>query len=114
MFDILPFPNISPNKSTEEQVSEINHYLIQFKESLEFILSNISTENLSQELVDKLNSLGAEITKSNEEQEEKVQQAVRTLTVSDVLNSDAFKIALDREYVFRVNFDTGNLEYTKS
>lgn len=56
MFDMLPFPNIS-GKTVEEQASQINNYLIQLKESLEFVLTNISTDNLSQELIDKLNAL---------------------------------------------------------
>lgn len=114
MQDMLPFPNMLSNRPVEEQVTEINNYLIQFKETLEFILTNISTENLSQELVDKLNSLGAEITKNYETIDEQVQQvSIKTLTVSDVINSDAFKMALDREYEFTVNFETGTLDYTK-
>ena len=113
MYDVFNFPQITPSKPVEEQVVEIIQYLIQFMETLEFVLMNISTENLSQELVDKLNSLGMEIAKSNESIDEQAQYA-KSLTVSDVVNSDAFKMALNREYKFSVNFNTGKLEYTKS
>ena len=95
MYDMLPFPNITA-KSAEEQVAQINNYLIQFKETLEFILTNISTENLSQDLIEKLNTLGADIVKSNEDRDEQLQQmSNKTLTVSDVINSNAFNAALE-------------------
>lgn len=94
MYDMLPFPNLTA-KNTEEQIAQINNYLIQFKETLEFILTNISTENLSQDLVNKLNSLGADIEKSVADREEEIQQmSNKTLTVSDVINSEPFKTAL--------------------
>lgn len=95
MYDMLPFPTINA-RNTEEQVAQINNYLIQFKESLEFILTNISTENLSQDLIIKLNTLGADIEKSNEDRDDQIQQmSNKTLTVSDVINSLAFKLALE-------------------
>ena len=94
MYDMLPFPNFL-GKNTEEQVSQITNYLIQFKETLEFILTNISTDNLSQDLVNQLNSLGADIQKSVEDREEEIQQmSNKTLSVSDVINSPAFKTAV--------------------
>lgn len=73
MYDILPFPNIT-GMSTEEKVAQLTSYLIQFKEALEFVLMNISTDNLSAELVDKLNSLGSDIEKSNESRADEVYQ----------------------------------------
>lgn len=95
MYDILPFPNINAS-NIEEQVAQINNYLIQFKETLEFLLTNISTENLSQELIKKLNTLGANIEKSNEVRDDQIQQmSNKTLTVSDVINSNAFNLALE-------------------
>ena len=115
MYDMLPFPR-NTGRTPEEQIAEINLYLIQFKETLEFILTNISTNNLSDELIAKLNSLGAEIEKSNNNVEEQMQQVVssKTLTVSDVVNSDAFKVAVETSVNFTVNFDTGELEYTRT
>ena len=95
MYDMLPFPNISA-KDTEEQVAQINNYLIQFKETLEFILTNISIDNLSQDLVSKLNTMGADIQKSIEDRDDHLQQISNknVLTVSDVINSPAFGEAL--------------------
>lgn len=112
---MLPFPNTN-GKTTEEQVTEINNYLIQFKETLEFILSNISIDNLSQDLIDKLNTLGADVEKTTEETEDQLSQLASksSLTVSDVINSAAFSSALETEIKnieFSVNFTTGNLEY---
>ena len=113
MYDMLPFLNTT-SKTPEEQVGEITSYLMQFKETLEFILTNIGIDNLSDDLVNKLNILGADIEKTNTVKEEELQQvSSKMLTVSDVINSDAFKAALTNEYKFTVNFETGNLEYTR-
>jgi hypothetical protein len=117
MYDMLPFPTVI-SKTPEEQVAELTNYLVQFKESLEFILANISVENLSQELINRLNDLGADIVKDTAEREEQINQiAQKTLTVSDVINSDSFKTAVQGEIEnikFSVNMNTGNLEYTTS
>ena len=99
MYDMLPFPNITAT-TVEEQTKQINNYLIQFKETLEFILTNISTDNLSPALIDKLNSLGAEIEKTTEETTDQIQQVSnKAITVSDVINSQAFKAAVPQEYL---------------
>ena len=117
MYDMLPFPNIL-GKTPEEQIAQLNNYLIQFKETLEFILGNISIDNLSQDLVDKLNTLGADIKKNEENKEDQILQiSQNSLTVSDVINSRAFELALQeaqKKVNFTVNFDTGNLDYTTS
>lgn len=95
MYDMLPFPNITAT-TVEGQAAQINNYLIQFKETLEFILSNISTDNLSPTLVATLNSLGAEIEKTTEETTEQIQQVSnKAITVSDVINSQAFRSAIE-------------------
>jgi hypothetical protein len=109
MQDRLPFPHITA-RTPEEQLMQVKDYLFQFKEELEFILSNISADNLSNELVDKLNSLGAEVKKEAEDRDEQFQQSV--LSVSDVFNSPTFKYELAKAIpTFTVNFQTGNLEY---
>ena len=122
MYDILPFPNVV-SQNPEEQINQILNYLIQLKESLEFILTDISIDNLSPELINRLNDLGANIDKGEEERNEQMQEIANksTLSVSDVINSSAFKLALDNEVkddvaniTFSVNFNTGNLEYTTS
>lgn len=95
MYDMLPFPNIS-SATAEELAAQINNYLIQFKESLEFILTNISTDNLSQDLVARLNELGANIEQSNQDRDDQIKQiSNKSLTVSDVINSPAFSTSLD-------------------
>lgn len=108
MVDIFPFPNVTSSEP-EKQIGDIVNYLIQFKETLEFALMNISEDNLSQNLVDKLNSLGADIERSNEYREDETTQITqKMMTLSDV-NS-----AIDRtisNIKFTVNFETGNLEY---
>lgn len=115
MYDMLPFPNVNA-ATPEEQVAQINDFLIQFKETLEFILSNISVENLSQDLVDKLNKLGADIEQSVEDRDDQIQQVSnQAITVSDVINSPSFVAAVNNKISnikFTINFDTGNLEYT--
>ncbi len=95
MFDILPFPNITGTTQTE-QLAQINNYLIQLKEELEFILTNIGADNLSAELRLKLNNLGAELTLRKEEQEDAAAQIKsKTLTASDVINSEPFTAAIN-------------------
>lgn len=111
MFDMLPFPH-TIGKNTEEKVEELVSYLIQFKETLEFILTNISKENLSPELLNTLKNLGAKIEKTQEEKEEELQQAI-AISAADVISTDVFKSALEREYRFTVNYNTGELEYSK-
>jgi hypothetical protein len=90
---------------------------VQFKETLEFALTNISTDNLSGDLISQLNTLGADIKSSNEERDDQLQQvASKSITVSDVLNSASYKASLQAvedkiPSKFTINFETGNLEY---
>ena len=118
MVDMFPFPSVTEG-TPEKQIAELVNYLIQFKETLEFALTNISTENLSVALSNKLEELGLNIDRSNEERESEVAQiSNKTLTVADVCNSELFKIALKTEHEkniqFNVNFETGHLEYAVS
>lgn len=95
MYDMLPFPNITAT-DTKEQVAQINNYLIQFKETLEFILTNISADNLSADLIAKLNALGSDIQKENAERGEEMQQVSgRIITASEVVNSAVYKADMD-------------------
>lgn len=127
MYDMLPFPNITATKP-EEQVEQINNYLIQFKETLEFILMNISMDNLSKDLADKITSLGSSIEKSSVERAEEIQQVTNKMggsSVSDIINSPLFQTELDarveenmptasevlESFEITVNYDTGHLEY---
>ena len=115
MVDLFPFPSI-PSSTPEKQIGDIVSYLIQFKEILEFALNNISVENLSPDLIAKLNELGADIVKSNEDRDEQIAQITTSnLSVSDVVNSQVFKEELNEavsNVKFTVNLETGNLEYS--
>lgn len=141
MYDILPFPNMT-GTSAEEKISQIYNYLIQLKETLEFELTNISPDNLSQDLIEKINSLGSNFQKNSEEMDEQIQQVAsnscsvydvvnspileahitkeikeNSITVSDVLESDGFDKELGDKVMglnFTVNMETGLLEYTIS
>ena len=95
MYDILPFPNIT-GENPAEQLEQINSYLIQLKEELEFILTRISVDNLSEDLRRQLAALGADITSNKTEQEVVTQQIInRSLTVDDVISSTAFENAVN-------------------
>lgn len=118
MFDILSFPRVT-GSTPEEQIQSLSNYLIQFKENLEFALMNISADNLSPDLVNRLNELGANIEQSNTDREDALTQLiVDTLTISDVCESNTFKLAIESEVskyvIFSVNFTTGHLEYATS
>ena len=113
MLDLLPFPRFS-SSSAEKQVAELTSYLIQFKEDLEFILRNISEENLSADLLAKLESGGGGVQLGGMKEDELAQVAGKSLTVSDVCNSGIFKSAVKSEVssiTFSINFSTGYLEY---
>jgi hypothetical protein len=117
LIDMFPFPRITGDTS-EEQISELVNYLIQFKETLEFALMNISTDNFSADLINKLNELGANIEKSNEDREDEITQiSSNSLTISDVCNSELLQTTINSKVsgiTFNVNFNTGYLEYATS
>ena len=80
MYDLLPFPH-KTRKTVEEQVQELYEYLIQFKETLEFILTNIGVDNLSSDLIAKIDALGNDIARNADAVDEQMQQvANRTLS----------------------------------
>ena len=111
MYDLLPFPRIL-GKTPEKRESELMDYLIQFKETLEFALTNIGMENLSPDLADKINKLGQGDSKVSEETLSQISKG--TFTIYDVVNSDLFSSMLESKILkadFSVNFETGCLEY---
>lgn len=73
IIDTFQFPSVSGN-TPEEQIASLVKYLTQFKETLEFALMNISEDNLSPDLVNRLNELGARIERDKEEREDEVAQ----------------------------------------
>ncbi len=118
MMDLLTFPRITGD-TPEKQIEELVNYLIQTKEALEFILQNISSENLSPELINRLNELGANIKKSDTDREEALAQLSKNnvLSIYDVLNSELFKSEVKNtvsNIKFTINFDNGYLEYAMS
>lgn len=116
MIDILPFLRVTGGNA-EEKINDICDYLIQLKETLEFALMNITSENLSKELIDKLNRLGADIRTGNDNTESAVKQlSSKTVTIPGVCNSEIFKQAVKVEFEkligeMKVNLTTGKLEY---
>ena len=116
MVDMFPFPRIT-GQTPDEKIAELVQYMNQFKETLEFVLMNIGIENLSPELINRLNELGANIEQSKADREEEIAQISKHsgLTVADVCNSPTFKTAVKNEMngiVFAVNGETGQLEYS--
>ena len=94
MQDLFEYPTIT-SANPDGQVKELVNYLVQFKETLEFALANISTDNLSADLVAKLNAFGADIQKSNDEREEQFQQvANKNVTATEVINSEVYKASI--------------------
>lgn len=113
MYEVLPYPNIK-GQNLDDLKIEVNDYLIQLRETLEFILGDIGLDNLSQEVLAKLDETQPS-TSSAIIEDEFQQVASKTLSVSDVVNSALFKSAVKSEIArieFSINFDTGNLEYT--
>ena len=95
MMDRLPFPDVNAH-TTEEKVAQLVDYLIRFKEELEFILSDIGVENLSAGLQKKINEMGKSKQSTDEAE-----------AIYIVKNGNT-------NVTFRVNFDTGDLEYETS
>lgn len=94
MRDLLPFPMLR-STTPERQIEELVVYLVQLKEELEFILSNISEDNLSEALRKRLEGLGVSIGASDTRREDELQQVTsRIISVSDVVSSDVFKAAV--------------------
>lgn len=112
MMDRLPFPHITAMEY-EERVDQLIDYLMQLKETLEFELTGISTDNLSKELRDKLNNMEEGIESSNNVSDDKIQQVQNNaLTLYDIINSELFKMAMqDNRPTLKINFENGNLEY---
>ena len=94
MRDLLPFPMIR-GKLPETQVEELVTYLVRLKEELEFILSNISEDNLSEGLKKRLNSLGESIGANTAKSEDELLQVTsKIMSVRDIVGSDVFKEAV--------------------
>jgi hypothetical protein len=82
MMDIFPFPSVK-GKTPEEQIPEILNYLVQFKETLEFELAELSSRSTH--------------TASGEGSQGTGEQYI--------------SMPMPSKVTFRVNFETGHLEY---
>ena len=61
MQTILPFPNITA-ETPKEQIEQLKSYLLCFREDLEFVLSNIDQDNLSESLLAQMSQGGGSVT----------------------------------------------------
>lgn len=95
MRDILPYPSITA-KEPEKQIAQINSYLIQLKEALEFAFMGVSNDSLSA-----INAITANMNSDKNEQEDQFQQAVQEVkskvskgSVSSEISQEADKITI--------------------
>lgn len=94
MRDLLPFPMLRAT-TPEARIAELEAYLVRLKEELEFILSNISEDNLSEGLKKRLNSLGESIgANTTKSEDELLQVTSKILSVRDIVGTDVFKEAV--------------------
>ena len=109
MFDTLPFPNMTA-KDAEERSKQTIDYLLQLREELVFILDSIVSGEYGRLAIQRTEVKIAESVVQSASQD--------GLTIAEVINSAAFKGALNgvkeqmQNITFKVNFDNGNLEYT--
>ena len=83
MLDMLPFL-MTTSPTTEGQVKEIIDYLAQFKEQLEFVLSNISESNLSASLKQKLKDMDDSIKSAEKNRTEELAQVSNKTSKEDI------------------------------
>ena len=81
MMDLFSFPYVK-GKTPEEQIPEIINYLVQFKETLEFELAELSSRST--------HTASGEGSASGEQY---------------------ISMPMSSKVTFRVNFETGHLEY---
>lgn len=130
MFDTLPFPNMTA-KDAEERSKQTIDYLLQLREELVFILDSIVSGEYGK--------LTTQVTQTAEVVERVMSNSSKDdLTIAEVINSAAFKAALNGvkeetldsipkeveerlpdevakqmpDITFNVNYDNGYLEYT--
>lgn len=77
MFE-LPYPNLL-SKTEGEKIDELVRYLLQLRETLEFILQNITIDNLSPELRERVTAVSG-VTR--EELSEMLAEAVESILSS--------------------------------
>ena len=100
MQDLIPYPNINA-KDAETQAKQINNYLLQLKEAVEFEFMRISSESLSA-----LNALSENVSNSNATREEQMSQVSGKVTdvskgVMSAISQTADNIMLEVNITYR-------------
>lgn len=120
MNELLPSPHITA-LNDKEQIQQMRSYLFQLKESLEFILTNIGTENLSDTLLKDLKNMGMSIAEVQSDVDMRQKTTVglineSNLTVSDVINSALFEAEIQevKDYADSVAGTVGEHDHTVS
>ncbi len=120
MNELLPSPHITA-LNDKEQIQQMRSYLFQLKESLEFILTNIGTENLSDTLLKDLKNMGMSIAEVQSDVDMRQKTTVglineSNLTVSDVINSALFAAEIQevKDYADSVAGTVGEHDHTVS
>lgn len=99
----------------KEKVNAIERFVVALWEDVESALSNIGSDNLSSELYEKLIALGVDINRNKTEIEENTQGGKQgEVDIMSIVTSAIFKNAVKGLLNFRVNFETGELEYDEN
>lgn len=99
----------------KEKVNAIERFVVALWEDVESALSNIGSDNLSSELYEKLIALGVDINRNKTEIEENTQGGKQgEVDIMSIVTSALFKNAVKGLLNFRVNFETGELEYDEN
>ncbi|MBR2408916.1 MAG: hypothetical protein IKB07_08170 [Lachnospiraceae bacterium] len=97
MEHLIPYPNFRA-ADERSKVRQIEDYLYQLRETLELALTDIGPMNFSAAFRMELSNLGMEMqsvqTNAEESQQRVEKVSTSQLTVSDVLNSEAYKESL--------------------
>lgn len=97
------------------KVNAIERFVVALWEDVESALSNIGSDNLSSELYEKLIALGVDINRNKTEIEENTQGGKQgEVDIMSIVTSAIFKNAVKGLLNFRVNFETGELEYDEN
>ena len=99
----------------KQKVNAIERFVVALWEDVESALSNIGSDNLSSELYEKLIALGVDINRNKTEIEENTQGGKQgEVDIMSIVTSALFKNAVKGLLNFRVNFETGELEYDEN
>ena len=97
------------------KVNAIERFVVALWEDVESALSNIGSDNVSSELYEKLIALGVDINRNKTEIEENTQGGKQgEVDIMSIVTSAIFKNAVKGLLNFRVNFETGELEYDEN